>query len=379
MEDKNCAGSIALCMFSSDHFGGAERRLLRAYGVIARSCPVDLVIIERREGDLFKAAEKASVDLSSFQAIHFFSEHSQGKMLIHLFRQKYGTCVFCYLGRFNAIATHVLEAFGRSATVLHVTNCRYALEASSPLDIKINPLFISQLKRTSCIDVLYPDQEKRYASLVGDERVCCTPGTFTDLDLFRPSRKAKRIVLLAARLDEVKNPYGFVESIELAAATLRECGYEALLCGQGENYQPLASMIADRGLDDCLKMPGYVKPEEVLSEASVACFLSCKENYPSQALAEATACGCCIIATNVGNTSSLVESSFGNLVEPCPAAIASALCSYMTLSAEDKSAIVQQARAFAEAHYHYGATVEHFRAINDKTRRRHDTRGTKRD
>lgn len=377
MKDRDPATSIAFCMFSLDHFGGAERRLLRAYGAIGQSRPVDLVIMERQKGDFFKAAEKAGVDLSSFRSMHFFSDRSWGKMLLYLFRQKYGTCVFCYLGRFNAIATHMLETFDRSATVLHVTNCRYVLNASSPLDIEINALFKSQLKRTSCIDVLYPNRKEWYASIAGAERVHCTPGTFTDLDVFHPAQKRKRIVLLAARLDEVKNPYGFVGAIKLAATTLREQGYEALLCGQGENYQSLASLITRLGIDDCLKMPGYVKPEDVLREASVACLLSREENYPSQALAEATACGCYLIATNVGNTSFLVEPSFGALVEPLPVAVASALCAYMALPEESKRAVVRQARAFAERHYRPAETAEYFRAINDEARQRHSTRGTK--
>ena len=55
--------------------------------------------------------------------------------------------------------------------------------------------------------------------------------------------------------------------------------------------------------------------EKTLSKALVFLSLQERNNYPSQALLEAMACGCAVIATDVGETRRLVDDDVGFLVD----------------------------------------------------------------
>jgi glycosyltransferase involved in cell wall biosynthesis len=65
-------------------------------------------------------------------------------------------------------------------------------------------------------------------------------------------------------------------------------------------------------------------PEAVLAKALVFATLQ-RENYPSQALLEAMACGCAIVATDTGQTRRLVDDSVGRLAPVQPEAVAQAI------------------------------------------------------
>ena len=56
-------------------------------------------------------------------------------------------------------------------------------------------------------------------------------------------------------------------------------------------------------------------PETNLSDSLIFLSLQDHNNYPSQLLLEAMACGCAIIATDVGETSKLVDKNVGFLTQ----------------------------------------------------------------
>ena len=75
-------------------------------------------------------------------------------------------------------------------------------------------------------------------------------------------------------------------------------------------------MIRERGVSDVVEMPGYVKPHEILPRANVLCATNLINNYPSQTIAEAAACGCFLIATEVGETYRILDDSYSVGIPP---------------------------------------------------------------
>jgi glycosyltransferase involved in cell wall biosynthesis len=65
--------------------------------------------------------------------------------------------------------------------------------------------------------------------------------------------------------------------------------------------------------------------QDYLASSRIFVSLQDRNNYPSQALLEAMACGNAIVATDVGSTSKLVDSSTGIRVNGTPEEVARAL------------------------------------------------------
>jgi len=70
-------------------------------------------------------------------------------------------------------------------------------------------------------------------------------------------------------------------------------------------------MITARGLDDVIEVGFSSRPEQLLSRSLVFLSIQGEDNYHSQALMEAMACGCAIVASDVGETYRLVSDKVG--------------------------------------------------------------------
>jgi glycosyltransferase involved in cell wall biosynthesis len=70
-------------------------------------------------------------------------------------------------------------------------------------------------------------------------------------------------------------------------------------------------MIDSYKLKDVITVINHINPPELLSETLIFLSLQQYDNYPSQSVLEAMACGCAVIATDVGNTARIVDSEVG--------------------------------------------------------------------
>lgn len=208
-----------------------------------------------------------------------------------------------------------------------------------------------QLRLADHVDLLYPAGVDFISRYVKEGRLTVTPGTFTDLDLFKPQKKNKTIVYAAARLEDSKNPILFIESINACADQIRAAGYRVILLGKGKYEEYLHNYVKKNELTDIVYLAGYDQTSKYMPTASVFFSTQKLENYPSQSLAEAAACGCYLIITDVGDSRRCADDSFAAFVKANSQELSQALVRYIGYSDQEKEAIVSKARAFAEAHY----------------------------
>lgn len=161
------------------------------------------------------------------------------------------------------------------------------------------------------------------AAGVAPGRIRLSPGSCIDTDRFRPAARKRPWVVFAGRLVPEKNPALFLQAVALVHPRFPEARFFVL--GDGPLRRELESLVRARGLEDCLEIGWRDHVEAVLAEALVFASLQSMDNYPSQALLEAMACGAAVVATDVGLTATLVDESVGHRVAPAPDAVAQAI------------------------------------------------------
>jgi glycosyltransferase involved in cell wall biosynthesis len=159
-----------------------------------------------------------------------------------------------------------------------------------------------------------------------------TPSSFVDTDAYGPSPFAERknkLVFVGLFRPE-KGPHRLLDAIPELWAALQARGVkdaEFIFLGRDSGSDKLSLRCAS--MQQTVPVRAYFEPNPsaVLSKAKVFFSLQRLENYPSKSLLEALGCGTVPIATDVGNTRQIVDSSFGylipreftaaDLIEPC--------------------------------------------------------------
>lgn len=189
-------------------------------------------------------------------------------------------------------------------------------------------LYRGALKRAAVIDALtVPIREGLIRSGLSAGRIRVSSGSFVDVNRFRPREPKEPWVVFAGRLVEEKNPLLFVEACRLIRQQWGERvpGLRFFLIGDGPFRDEVARALVRHGLTDIVETGWRDDVEMVLAGAGLFVSLQRTDNYPSQALLEAMACECAVVATDVGQTRRLVDESVGALCQANPEAIASAL------------------------------------------------------
>lgn len=123
-------------------------------------------------------------------------------------------------------------------------------------------------------------------------------------------------ILWAGRLIGWKHPDA---SIELAAS-LKEKGYsfKMSIIGNGEMEAKLRTMIYEKGLSDCVEMPGSMSPEEVrlhMEKADIYLFTSDFNEGWGAVLNESMNSGCAVVASHaIGSVPFLIRDGENGLI-----------------------------------------------------------------
>ncbi len=349
---------LAFIFHLKDSFGGAERRLTRIYNELCldhSDVHCDIVIRGCNKKTALKLFELADCQINNIDNIVAF-EKSYTCLAYLLFSRKYDAVHFFSASDFNLAVERVCKA-SRKKTIYTV--CGYREACNIAISEKGTLLVKKQLTNADVVDLLNPSG-LNYVSKFIKGKTYITPGTFTDLDVFRPIPKEKTIVYAAARLDETKNPMLLVEAVNEVQKTIRENGFKVFLLGKGVLEDELRIRIGEFGISDIISMEGYQKSSNYIPQASVLLSLQSMENYPSQTVAEAAASGCYLIITDVGDSRKLADESFSTFVKNDCHELADAIVQYIKMSDSEKREVINNSRRFAEKHFSIKESIEYF-------------------
>lgn len=352
---------IAFVFEPGSAFGGVQRRLPRIYNEICAEnddIKCDLVASKSDLNTVLAQFRLADCDVANINHIYAFK--SRIESLLHvLILHKY-TIIHFFGARRNNVAIQLFCKMSNRKCIYTICSYNEVYNSCSKKHMLLTKL---QLRLADHVDLLYPAGVDFVSRYVKKGRLTVTPGTFTDLELFKPQEKKKTIIYAAARLEDSKNPILFIESINECADAIRAAGYRVILLGQGKYEEYLQNYVKDHDLKDIVHLAGYDKTSKYMPTANVFFSTQVLENYPSQSLAEAAACGCYAIITDVGDSRRCADESFAAFVKPDKVALSQALVRYIGYSKQEKKAIIEKARAFAEAHYSIEESKQYYLEI----------------
>lgn len=337
--------------------GGAERRFTRVYNEICsgnEDIKCDFIGRGCDRNTALKRFQEAECSVKNLNKIQV--SKSALKSVLYLLRPSNKTIHFFGMNKFNLLSSLICKLSNKKSIY---TVCGYR-EAYNRFPTKHMMLVKIQLRLADHVDLLYPAGVDFISRYVKEEKLTVTPGTFTDLERFKPQEKEKTILYAAARLEDTKNPILFIEGINESRDAIRKAGYKVILLGQGKYEKYLQNYVKDHGLTDIVHLAGYDKTSKYMPSANVFFSTQVLENYPSQSLSEAAACGCYAIITDVGDSRRCADESFASFVQPDKRALSQALIEYLELSEQEKNTIVGKARAFAEEHFSIEASKKYY-------------------
>jgi glycosyltransferase involved in cell wall biosynthesis len=186
------------------------------------------------------------------------------------------------------------------------------------------PTYRFALMRCACVDALTEGVRLDLLQRgIAGEKIVVPSGSAIDIEQYQPSPAKEPWVVFVGRLIEDKNPVLFLEAVPAILRAVPAARF--FLLGDG----PLRLQV-ERALDR-LRLRRVVELgfrrdlAPVIGKARVFVSLQRQDNYPSQSLLEAMACGAVPVATDVGLTWKLVDETTGIRVKPDPGPIAEAV------------------------------------------------------
>ncbi len=349
---------VALLLYAKDSFGGAERRLLRVYNELAKEGVIcDIIVYGCNEDKIETILQKADCDCTYFNSLFVFEKKI--KCLVFLMRNSlYDIIHIIDTSNFNIIIAYLCKL--KNTKVIY-SICSYFI-AKSLTSASIKKKTKKLLRMVNHVDLLYPSSYEFICGVAGN-KVTVTPGTFTNLEIFKPKEKEKLIVFAAARLETSKNPMLAILAAEKAKELIIKQGYRVKLLGKGYEEDTLNRYITEHDLSDIVEITGYVRTSEVLPQAAVFLSLQQIENYPSQSLAEAVGSGCYVIVTDVGDSRKCATHDFAEFVSLDVDSLSNAIESYILKTEEEKESIIKKARLYANGNYSIDASKDYFKNL----------------
>lgn len=171
------------------------------------------------------------------------------------------------------------------------------------------------LEKSDYIDFLSPfilDGIRKRGLKIDNEKVSITRCSFTDYSKCNIGNKNQFQVAFTGRLERDKNPELFLDAAIQLSKKYSQIIFHIM--GEGRLSGIIKKRIEEEG-NARIIFHGYVpNPTEILAETSVFASLQRTNNYPSQSVLEAMACGNAIIATDVGDTRMFVNQNNGILI-----------------------------------------------------------------
>ncbi len=151
--------------------------------------------------------------------------------------------------------------------------------------------------------------------------------TGVDTDAFQPTPQAEaraalglaepppgqRLVLVPSRLSREKGIHVFLDAMAAVAPTVH-----AVICGDGNQEQPLRAQCEQLGLSQRVQFAGFqpaARMKHYYAAADLVCLPSLEEGWPN-VLMESFACGCPVVASEVGGVPEIIALTGAGLAAP---------------------------------------------------------------
>ncbi|MFO8001326.1 MAG: glycosyltransferase family 4 protein [Marinilabilia sp.] len=358
----------AICLLNfSGRYGGAEKRYAALYDYLSRGGSKYFLIINRRLYTLFLAngllqpAENIVVfndggttnapEKSRSQKMSDVVSKNHSSFRRFLGRWKYFLKTLVLWLRFSMFflmqvrRKHINKIYGVWHGGIWIWMwCRwlgielvYSVNASEKLMLyrEMTSFFDTQyhvLQRADRLDFLSPSLAEVYHREMGRRmrgEVLVTPNSFVDYSKYYPVYPKEPHVVFLGRMEPLKNPGLFLEAVEILQRDASSGDTRYYMMGAGRLLPFLQEESKNRGLQNLVFTGLHPRPAQILRSASVFVSLQSSENYPSQALLEAMACECGVVATDVGDTRRLLSEKEGILVSAGAHEIARAIRKFL--------------------------------------------------
>ena len=353
VEDK----SSALIIYCNDEFGGAERRLIRLYNEMGKLHNIELIVRGCDETTFLIRVEKADCNITEISKISYFNNNLM--CLIYLFFSDFENIHYFDLCGFNIWVAKIMR-FKHTRTLLTIAFQDYAYGLITD---KVKKRLSKLINTTTKVDVLFPAGKSYLAEISNNNNITVTPGTFTKLDAFIPQRKEKLLLFAAARLEKAKNADLLLEACYLCKEELRRQHYKVVIAGKNFEENVLKTKIKKYQINDIIDMPGYLKISEIIPRVEMFFCLDLVDNYPSQTIAEAVACGCCLVCTDVGYSKMCGSKDFTYFVKNNCEDLAMVIEKYILKTDAEKKQIEISARKYAEEFYNIENSRKYFEKL----------------
>jgi glycosyltransferase involved in cell wall biosynthesis len=144
--------------------------------------------------------------------------------------------------------------------------------------------------------------------------ISISPCSFSDYSKCKVGDKRDFWVSYAARIFPDKNPMLYLEAAKIIVKKYPFVKFSLLGKGLASLHQGIKKFIDINNLNDNLNFCFHTNPPEVFSKSTVFVSIQTTNNYPSQSVLEAMACGNAIIASDVGDTRMFVNDEVGILI-----------------------------------------------------------------
>jgi len=158
---------------------------------------------------------------------------------------------------------------------------------------------------------------------IAGEKIAVPSGSVIDVEHFRPAPNKELGVVFAGRLVEEKNPRLFLQAVPAVRRAVPSARF--FLLGEGPLRVQIEEDLDRLTIRDIVEVGFRPDLASVLGKTRVFVSLQRQDNYPSQSLLEAMACGMATVATDVGLTWKLVNEATGIRVKPNPDDLAEAV------------------------------------------------------
>ena len=185
--------------------------------------------------------------------------------------------------------------------------------------------------KSDIVDFLSPfilEGVKQKGISVPEEKIRITACSFTDLSRCKLGDKSKFRFVFAARLEEDKNPLLYLEAALVLAKEFPDAAFH--LMGEGRLGATIKNRVNEARMSNIIFHGFHTSPTDILADSSVFVSIQTTNNYPSQSVLEAMACGNAIIASDVGDTRMFVNEDNGSLISFDLESLTTAMRSYLT-------------------------------------------------